>query len=122
MEIQLSGMCGNSPKNKLAEDLSVALLTGDTKTLNHLLTDDSVVELVGGERYPLSSILEGAASIPELLKLTIEHAISHGKVAAVSGNWVTCRGIRFAFSDHYTFATTKGTEVAAASCYRIMLP
>lgn len=37
MEIQLSGMCGNSPKNKLAEDLAVALITGDTKTTISLL-------------------------------------------------------------------------------------
>ncbi|WP_340023252.1 nuclear transport factor 2 family protein [Paenibacillus sp. FSL K6-1096] len=122
MEIQLSGMCGNSPKNKLAEDLAVALITGDTKTLTHLLTDDAAVELVGGERSPLSAVLEGSASVPELTALTVEHAISHGKIAAVSGNWVTRGGIRYAFSDHYTFATTKGTEVATARCYRIKLP
>ncbi|MEK4852506.1 hypothetical protein NST04_21835 [Paenibacillus sp. FSL H7-0756] len=122
MEIQLSGMCGNSPKNKLAEDLAVALITGDTKTLSHLLTDNSTVELVGSEHYPLSAVLQKSASVPELTALTIEHAISHGKIAAVSGNWVTRSGIRFSFSDHYTFATTKGTEVTAASCYRIKLP
>ncbi|MEK3877415.1 hypothetical protein [Paenibacillus sp. FSL M7-0420] len=122
MEIQLSGMCGNSPKNKLAEDLAVALITGDTKTLGHLLTADAVVELIGSERYPLSAVLQGSASVPELTALKIEHAISHGKIAAVSGNWVTRGGIHYAFSDHYSFATTKGTEVAAASCYRIRLP
>ncbi|MEK4043028.1 hypothetical protein NSU18_05150 [Paenibacillus sp. FSL H8-0048] len=121
MEIQLSGMCGNSPKNKLAEDLAVALITGDTKTLTHLLSGDTSVELVGSERYPLSAVLQGEASVPELTLLTIEHAISHGKIAAVSGNWMTRGGIRFAFSDHYSFATTKGTEVAAARCYRIKL-
>ncbi|MEK3904342.1 hypothetical protein [Paenibacillus sp. FSL R7-0179] len=121
MEIQLSGMCGNSPKNKLAEDLAVALITGDTKTLTHLLSGDASVELVGSERYPLSAVLQGEASVPELTLLTIEHAISHGKIAAVSGNWMTRGGIRFAFSDHYSFATTKGTEVAAARCYRIKL-
>lgn len=122
MDIKRSGMCGNSPKSQLAEDLAVALLTGDTETLRQRLTEAASITVVGSEQYSKTEVLEGAASIRELDKLAIDQALSHGKVAAVSGSGVTAEGQRFAFSDHYTFANTKATEIASVTSFRIMLP
>ena len=48
-EVERSGDCGNSPKNKLLEDLSVALYTSDAEFVLDRVTDDIQWNIVGEE-------------------------------------------------------------------------
>lgn len=77
--------CSNSPKNKLVEDIAVALETGDTHFMSALL-DSGTVWHDAGSREILGEDIPGklrGQDQPDVL--TIDHAISHGKVGAVNG-------------------------------------
>lgn len=46
-KIKRSGMCGNSPKNQLVEELAIALILGDKSNLNQWLTEQASIRLIG---------------------------------------------------------------------------
>ncbi len=60
--------CGNSPENQLVENSSVALSTGDHRTVSALVTDDVRWNIVGGEalqgREAVLRALPGANGAP----------------------------------------------------------
>ena len=115
--ITRSGMCGNSPKNQLVEELAIALIMGDQEKVKQWLTEQATIRLIGD-----SSFTNGhadAAAVDDVKQITIEHAISHGKIGAASGTWSTGDGSTFAFSDQYEFSSAKGTQVSSVACYRI---
>ncbi|WP_020614965.1 hypothetical protein [Paenibacillus daejeonensis] len=115
--IKRSGMCGNSPKNQLVEELAIALILGDKEKLEQWLTEQATIQLVGD--HSSNNGQAGAAAVAGVEQIAIEHAISHGKIGAASGTWTTSDGGTVAFSDHYEFASAKGTQVSSVACYRI---
>ncbi|MFS0728106.1 hypothetical protein [Paenibacillus sp. 1P07SE] len=120
-EITRSGMCGNSPKNQLVEEMAIALITGNGELLLNTLAEEAVVRVIGQEDYPASAVTEGATAVASVKEVTVDHAISHGKIGAASGSWQTEDGQSFAFSDHYEFTSSKGTQIRLVSSYRIKL-
>lgn len=108
--INLSGGCGNSPKNDLIEKMTVALLIGDSDFALARLTADIRWEFVGRKTISGAENIDAelsriAAKRP--LDLTIATVVSHGRAGAVSGSMKTESGKTFAFSFIYEFGSAK---------------
>ncbi len=121
MELVRSQDCGNSPKNQLAENLAIALLTSELETVSTLVTEDAQWNIVGGNflsgQAAISTELEAMGNRP-ISKLTVLHAITHGKSGAVNGEVQygdTAEGFCFIFG----FANTKGTSVRQITSYHV---
>ena len=121
MEIVRSQDCGNSPKNQLVENLAIALLTNELKKRSDYVTEDVQWNRVGGKS------LEGRKAILKelevmhnrsILKLTVVHAITHGKAGAVNGEvqyGSSTEGFCFVFE----FANARGTAVRQITSYHL---
>jgi hypothetical protein len=120
-EINRSGECGNSPKNQLVENVSVALATADVDALSEWVTDEARWEVVGGPtargRSDLAAAVERAGR-EEPTAVIIEHVVTHGKAGAVSGRVAFGQRTR-EFCDVYEFSTARGTHVQSVKSYRI---
>lgn len=116
-----SGDCGNSPKNKRAEDLAVALATADLQTVTALTTDDVEWRIVGGSVYAGQEAVRqalAAANADAINTLTVLHVVTHGKAGAVDGV------LQFAsqttrFADFFDFSSAKGTHINQITSYRV---
>jgi hypothetical protein len=121
MKIVRSKDCGNSPKNRLIEDLAVALATGDADTVARLTTDDAEWRIVGvGELRGRAAIVAALATVDRgaASTLKIVHALSHGRAGAANGV-LEHDGKRTDFCDLFEFANTKGTSISRMTSYRI---
>lgn len=121
-ELKLSADCGNSPKNKFVEQVTVALLLGDRATLERMLSDDLRWEQVGDERtLGKAELLEGK-HLPvgeSLAVLEIEHVLTHGKVGAVNGNARFESGRNWSFAAICEFLNNKATHIKSIRFYLI---
>lgn len=88
--------CGNSPKNKMLVDWTVALVEGERELL--FVTEDSIIEFKGVE-YKFTDF-----EIPnDIDELYLETAITHGRDGsllgkAIKGNETYPFGLFFKFS------------------------
>ena len=110
--------CGNSPKNKLVQQLSFALTLGDIAMLLDSVTDDIYWEIVG-ERSIHGK--DGLTKALGRVELTIEHVLTHGRVGAVNGTAIFSNSNARSFCDVYEFNGAKGTLVKSIASYRIDL-
>ena len=120
-EINRSGDCGNSPKNQLVENVSVALATANADALSTWVTHEVRWEVVGGPTAGGLSELEDAVKRPgrgEPTAVTIAHVMTHGKSGAVSGRVEFEQGAR-EFCDVYEFSSARGTHVESIKSYWI---
>lgn len=120
-EINRRADCGNSPKNQLVENVSVALATADMDALSVWITDDVTWEIVG--RAMASGRSELAQTVERLGReepaaVTIEHVMAHGRAGAVSGRITFAQESR-EFCDIYEFSSARGTHVKTIKSYRI---
>lgn len=85
-QVNRSKDCGNSPKNKMVEDIAIALVTQDADFLFSILDSEAVWNYMGGSATSPDAILDqvGAANRPT--SLTVDHVMSHGKVGSVNGS------------------------------------
>lgn len=83
--INSSRDCGNSPKNRFAEQIAIALETGDDKFLGEILDTGAVWETAAGQCEGREQVLARLASRPPPARLHIDHVITHGKAGAVNG-------------------------------------
>jgi len=122
MKVVLSRDCGNSPKNNLIQQLTVAFARRDVKFILDTVTDTIRWNIVG------SRLIEGKPDLTEFLKqsendkvslLTIHHIASHGKAGAVDGTQKLMDGELLAFCDVYGFGNTKGTLISEVTSYVI---
>lgn len=81
-----SADCGNSPKNTAVEDIAIALETGDVDFLAGVIDPGATWERPGATEAGAEAILAQVRSLDSPSVVTIEHAISHGKIGAVSGS------------------------------------
>lgn len=117
-KIQGSSDCGNSPKNKFAQDVAVALETGE------FLADGFSDDLVWFKNA--DPPLEGKAAVTSALEekakptsIVVDHAISHGKVGAANGEVTLANGHKRRFSHIIEFTSTKGNKVVAVKSYSL---
>ena len=115
-KIQGSKDCGNSPKNQFVQDVAVALETGEFSA--DQFGDDSLWYKESDQPLRGKSAIADALSGDEKpTVVTVEHAISHGKVGAASGETTLKSGKVRRFSHVFEFTTTKGNAVAVVKSY-----
>lgn len=109
--------CGNSPKNLLLQELTIAIACADKQGIAALVTNDVRWLPAGGEA------VAGAAAVCEAItregaaaSVTIDHVLSHGKAGAVDGVIVYGKASR-AFCHVFEFATAIGTHVRRIISY-----
>ena len=119
--VELGSDCGNSPKNRFLQDLTLAIARANTSKIASLLTADALWLSVGGKP------VQGADAVSKALtrygpatKITIEHAISHGKAGSVDGV-VTFGDKRRAFCHVFEFSSAKATHVCGITSYSVPL-
>lgn len=86
VRVNRSANCGNSPKNKMAEDIAVALETRDIQFLSTILDSEATWNYVDGTVTPAEAILDHVGALNTPTSLTIDRVLSHGKVGAVNGD------------------------------------
>ena len=122
--INISADCGNSPKNTLVQQVSIALALSDAALLLDSVTDDIFWEVVGegtiNTKQGLAEAL-GRVEPDQVAELTIEHVVTHGRAGAVNGSIILMDGAARAFCDVHEFSGAKGTHVKAITSYRIDL-
>jgi limonene-1,2-epoxide hydrolase len=120
--ITISKDCGNSPKNKLIQQFTVAFARREVKFILDSVTDTIRWNIVG-----IRSI-EGKEELAEFIKgsknnrvasLTIHHIASHGKAGAVDGTQKLKNGEMLAFCNVFEFGNTKGSTICEITSYVI---
>jgi hypothetical protein len=116
--ITRSGECGNSLKNAFAEDFAIALLTADADKLTNWLAAQCSARLPNGLSADGAEAIMSAIGkiIPDMESLRIHHAITHGRVGAVSGEFAQAEKTT-GFALMLDFRTTKADSVAAIRFY-----
>jgi hypothetical protein len=77
--------CGNSPKNKMVEDIGIALEMRDCEYLSTILDSGAVWSYSRSMMTTAEQILDALITQDKPAALTICHALCHGKVGAVNG-------------------------------------
>ncbi|MFN3208713.1 MAG: nuclear transport factor 2 family protein [Roseovarius sp.] len=116
-DVRESGDCGNSPKNRFAQSIAIAIEKGELSA--DAFSDD--VTWHGTAAAPL----EGIDAVRRFLQksrqpagITVHHAISHGKVAAVSGEVTPSAGAApRRFCHVFVFTSAKGTCIRSIQSY-----
>ena len=114
--------CGNSPKNTLLEDLTIALAKRDTRFLMGVLTEDVRWNVVGRRvvegRRALVEAIDESGRRDTVAKIAIAHVVSHGRAGAVDGTMQIAKRT-VAFCNIYDFGSAKGTTVKTITTYAI---
>lgn len=116
-EVNRSTDCGNSPKNRMVEDIAVALETGDTNFLSTILDSGAVWNYSGRREASGEDILSELHRQDKQDVLTIDHVMSHGKLGAVNGH--AKRGkTEQRFCHVIEFTSTKCNKIWRVESYR----
>ena len=112
-----SGNCGNSPKNRLLEELTIAVGSANLSEIRVRVTDSISWIRVGQDSAigadAVCSLLESCDPADEL---TIFHVISHGRAGAVNGS-ARYGAHEEAFCHVFEFNNAKGKLVQAMTTY-----
>jgi hypothetical protein len=112
--------CGNSPKNKLLQDLTIALARQDLRVLRQAVSDDVVWNIVGsGQHAGKADVAAAVQAQPKPTLLTVHHVAQHGKAGAVNGTLKYKGGAKQGFCHVFEFASATGKAVRAISSYVI---
>jgi hypothetical protein len=103
--IQRSADCGNSPKNKLVEDLAIALETG-APDIDALAGDVRWNRADGDCRSGSAAVSDSIAGTTAPGSLVIERVSSHGKVGSALG-----RADNRTFAHFFEFASAAAKSV-----------
>ena len=121
MKVIRSSDCGNSPKQKLLEDMSVALAGADARLIDSLTVPELVWLHVGGNPVEgQDAVLSAIRKSGPATEVAIERVVSHGRAGAVNGI-ITRDDKRTAFCHMFEFNNTKGTHVKWISTYSVVL-
>lgn len=120
MRVIASSDCGNSPKNKFVQSLSIALAKGDVAFILGKVTDDIRWEIVGDKTVFGKD--EFAAALKRMkdnaaVELTIQHVLTHGRAGAVNGTFKLTHGRKRAFCDVYGCSGANGKSVKEITSY-----
>ncbi|WP_306110300.1 MULTISPECIES: hypothetical protein [unclassified Roseovarius] len=108
--------CGNSPKNRFVEDIAIALETGifDPEAFDPAVTweTSSTRRIVGR-----TAVLEALPAERAPAKVIVEHAISHGRVGAASGEVIRANGETSRFCHVLEFTSLRANHVERVKSY-----
>lgn len=103
IQVNRSADCGNSPKNKIAEDIAVALETRNIEFVSTILDANATWNYEGGTVRTAESILNFLATLNTPLSITVDSVVSHGKAGAVNGETSREKGAqRFCYVIEFT--------------------
>lgn len=118
MKVIHSRNCGNSPKQKFAEDYTIALLGRNRTYLAEHSAEGVVCRFQGNKRVAgLAALLEAVPDNPKAI--TIHNVITHGKVGSSNAS-LEAKGselVEFAF--FFLFENAKGTSISEVTLYRV---
>lgn len=116
-KVNRSTDCGNSPKNKMVEDIAVALETGDNNFLSAILDSGAVWNYSDRRAASGEDILSELHGQDKQDVVTIDHVMSHGKLGAVNGH--AKRGkTEQRFCHVIEFTSTKCNKIWRVESYR----
>lgn len=84
-DITPSRDCGNSPKNQFAEQIAIAMETGDTGFARDALDDNVMWESAKGDISGRKQVLARLEQASKPDRLFIDHVVTHGKAGAING-------------------------------------
>jgi hypothetical protein len=120
-KIETKSDCGNSPKNKLVQELTIAIAKADIARISRLVAEDVSWLPVGGKAVEgRESFVKAITRHGPATKVTIEHVISHGRAGSVNGIVEFGKKHR-GFCQVFEFTNAKGTQVSAITSYSIPL-
>lgn len=120
-KVQRSRDCGNSPKNQLLQELTVAIARGDEgQTLKSLSADVQWNPIGRKSVSGAQAVCRGLLRYGPASSLEIGHVVSHGRSGAVDGVVAFGKKKR-AFCQVYEFSSAKGTEVNGITTYSIAI-
>jgi hypothetical protein len=114
--------CGNSPKNILLKNLTIAFGKRDDKLILGNVTNDIRWNIVGDQ------VIQGEDNFASALRqrkneraveMTIHHIATHAKSGAANGTTRLKNGKVLSFCDVYEFSDTRGTSVREITSYVI---
>lgn len=111
-----SADCGNSPKNKMVEEIGIALEKRDTEFLASILDPEVVWGYSSSIRTTAENILDTLNTLDKPAALNIDHVMSHGKVGAVNGHAERSEG-KQRFCHIIEFTSTKCNRVKRIESY-----
>ena len=121
-KIMIGEDCGNSPKNILLQNLTIAFGKGNSKFILDKVTDDIRWNIIGDELIQGKDNFAKALQRKKNVKITemaIHHIATHGKSGAANGTTKLKNGKILGFCDVYEFKDTKGTLVKEITSYVI---
>jgi len=116
-DVVRSSDCGNSPKNKLAEDIAIAMEVADVAFLTPFFDASTAWRRPDGERIGAAAIIETLRTAKPPSRVEVEHALSHGRVGAVSGSRKVGRAEE-RFCHVIEFSSVKCTGIRKIDSYR----
>jgi hypothetical protein len=120
-DIRRSEDCGNSPKNLLLQDLTVAFARADVLRIVDFVASDVRWLPVGGQPVVgADTFCKAITRYGPATAVTIEHVISHGKAGAVNGV-VEYGKKRRAFCYVVEFTSAKGLHVSEITTFSVAL-
>lgn len=115
--VERSNDCGNSPKNKFAQEVAVAIEGCDAASLASALAEGATWCNASGETLGRAAFLESVSNATKPTRIVIDRVLSHGRSGAVDGmaHMGPEHVRRFCHIIH--FANAKGDRVAHISSY-----
>lgn len=111
-----SGDCGNSPKNKFVQDAAIEIESGRIVPAHfseNVIWERSTEPPVRGRQ----ALIPALATRTKPVAITVDHAISHGKTGAASGEVTLPNGEKRRFSHVFEFTNAKAVCVAVIKSY-----
>ena len=115
--VNRSTACGNSPKNRMVEDIAVALESGDTRFLSAILDSGAIWNGADSGEVVGEDILSKLHGQGKQDVVTIDHVMSHGKVGAVNGHAKRGKIVQ-RFCHVIEFTSTKCNKIRRVESYR----
>lgn len=120
VKITVGADCGNSPKKLFLKEFYTSIAQQEIEFITASLVSDIQWELVG------TQIIQGKVDFLKRLQqrdrpteLIIQTIVTHGKEAAVNGEWIMENGKKLAFCDIYHFKAATGETIKAITSYLI---
>ena len=116
VQVRGSKDCGNSPKNKFVQDVAVAFECGEA--IPGAISENVIWEIAS--KGPISgkdAVFKELAARRKVSSIVVQHAISHGKVGAASGEATFTNGDTRRFCHVFEFTNAKGNCVAVIRSY-----
>src|SRR5699024_9274251 len=115
--------CGNAPKKLVLRDFHIAVAQNDIDFISEQLTDDSKWELIGQQQIEgKQNMLEAIEQMGhrKILKLEIDHIITHGKITSINGHWTLDNEETYAFCHVHVFNNfSKQAKIKKTTSYVI---